>query len=85
VSLTLCRDAGAIRICVKDAGAGIAPADRARIFDRFVQIDPARRGRGTGLGLPIARWIAEVHHGTLVLETSGPDGSTFCVSLPANT
>ena len=42
----------------------------------------ARRGQGTGLGLPIARWIAEAHRGTLVLERSGPGGTTFCVSLP---
>ena len=40
-------------------------ADRARIFDRFVQLDPARRGHGAGLGLPIARWIAEAHGGSL--------------------
>ena len=63
-------------------GAGIPPDDEQRIFDRFVQLDAARRGQGTGLGLPIARWIAEAHHGTLVLERSGAGGSTFCVSLP---
>ena len=34
-----------------------------------------------GLGLPIARWIAEAHNGTLVLEKSGPAGSTFCIQL----
>jgi two-component system OmpR family sensor kinase len=55
--------------------------DRERVFDRFVQLDPSRRGTGTGLGLPIARWIAEAHRGTLVLESSGPSGSTFCISL----
>src|SRR5947207_4534775 len=43
----------------------------------------ARRGLGSGLGLPIARWIAEAHRGSLVLEDSGPDGSRFCVRLPA--
>ena len=37
------------------------------------------------MGLPIARWIAEAHHGTLVLESSGPAGSTFCVSLLCET
>jgi signal transduction histidine kinase len=58
------------------------PEDEQRIFDRFVQLDPSRRGQDTGLGLPIARWIAEAHHGTLVLERSFGGGSTFCVSLP---
>ena len=73
-----------VRIRVTDEGHGIAPDDQRRIFDRFVQLDPARRGQGTGLGLPIARWIAEAHSGTLVLERSGPQGTTFCVSLPAS-
>jgi len=67
---------------VRDQGSGIPPDDQRRIFDRFVQLDAARRGQGTGLGLPIARWIAEAHGGTLVLEKSEAAGSTFCVSLP---
>ena len=82
VTITSCQDRDGLRIRVTDAGRGIPPADRARIFDRFVQLDASRRATGTGLGLPIARWIAEAHHGTLVLESSGAAGSTFCVSLP---
>jgi heavy metal sensor kinase len=72
------------RVCirVKDEGEGIADADRARIFDRFVQLDPARHRAGAGLGLPIARWIAEIHGGSLDLEQSGRGGSTFRVELP---
>jgi signal transduction histidine kinase len=71
-----------VKIRVKDSGTGIAPGDQTRIFDRFVQLDPARRGHGAGLGLPIARWIAEAHNGTLVVESSGPTGTTFCITLP---
>jgi len=82
VSISISQDREAILIRVTDNGPGISPADQGRIFDRFVQLDPARRETGTGLGLPIARWIAEAHKGTLVLETSGPNGSTFCASLP---
>jgi heavy metal sensor kinase len=82
VTITTCQDRDVLRIRVTDTGRGIAPADRARIFDRFVQLDASRRATGTGLGLPIARWIAEAHDGTLVLESSGAAGSTFCVSLP---
>jgi two-component system OmpR family sensor kinase len=82
VAVDIARDPEAVRIRVTDEGVGIPAGDQQRIFDRFVQLDAARRGQGTGLGLPIARWIAEAHSGTLVLEHSGPGGSTFCVSLP---
>jgi heavy metal sensor kinase len=70
-----------VRVRVSDGGPGIPEADRTRIFDRFVRLDEARTGNGTGLGLPIAKWIAEAHGGTLVLEASGPAGSTFCATL----
>jgi len=77
------QNGGDITIRIADTGSGIPAADRERIFDRFVQLDAARRGLGSGLGLPIARWIAEAHRGSLVLEDSGPNGSRFCVRLPA--
>jgi two-component system OmpR family sensor kinase len=83
VAVELAHDAGRVQLRISDSGTGIPLADRTRIFDRFVQLDAARRAEGTGLGLPIARWIAEAHRGTLVLENSGPTGSTFCVMLPA--
>ena len=75
------------RIRVKDTGTGIPDVSRNRIFDRFVRIDPARsRGRqaessGAGLGLSIARWIADVHGGTVRLESSSEAGSCFVFSL----
>ena len=82
VSVELSRDDEGIAIRVTDTGRGIPPADQTRIFDRFVQLDDSRRGAGSGLGLPIARWIAESHGGTLALEQSGPSGSTFRITLP---
>jgi two-component system, OmpR family, sensor kinase len=69
-------------IRVSDEGEGIPETDRSRIFERFVQLDTARRSAGVGLGLPIARWIAEAHGGTLELEASGARGSTFRITLP---
>jgi heavy metal sensor kinase len=82
VSIDVTPNGSRAYVRVRDGGAGIAPSDRARIFDRFVQLDASRRSEGIGLGLPIAKWIAEVHHGSLSLESTGPDGSTFRVELP---
>ena len=82
VAVDIRQEPSAVRIRVTDEGPGIPAGDQQRIFDRFVQLDAARRGQGAGLGLPIARWIAEAHKGTLVLEHTGPEGSTFCVWLP---
>jgi signal transduction histidine kinase len=73
---------GAVRIDVADSGPGIAEQDRARIFERFVRLDPARGEGGVGLGLSIARWIAEAHGGQVELRSSGPQGSVFAAILP---
>jgi heavy metal sensor kinase len=76
-------------LSVTDTGSGI-PADlQPRIFERFFRADKARShsqndGGGAGLGLSIARWIAEAHHGTLELSRSDGSGSTFTAVLPAN-
>ena len=57
------------------------PADASeRIFQRLARLN--QDYAGAGLGLPIARWIAEAHGGSLVLESTGPRGSTFTVTLP---
>ena len=83
VSLSLNAKNGCAEIAVFDTGCGIAPLQRERIFERFVRLDEARDpAAGAGLGLPIARWIAETHHGTLTLDDSGPSGSTFVARLP---
>ena len=76
---------GTYEIQVADSGEGIAEDDRPRIFDRFFRGDRTRqsRGAGAGLGLPIARWIAEAHGGTLALESSNSTGSVFVAVLPA--
>jgi heavy metal sensor kinase len=82
VHVALSADAATVTITVADTGPGIPDADRDRAFDRFVRLDPARSAEsGGGLGLPIARWIAEQHHGTLSLDPS-PRGCVFVVRLP---
>jgi len=82
IDVVLAAAAGMVMISVADTGPGIPEADRARVFDRFVRLDPARTNdAGGGLGLPIARWIAEQHHGTVSLDPS-PRGCVFVIRLP---
>lgn len=88
VSISLESQESHYLISVKDTGNGI-PADiRPHIFERFYRGDKARSraestfGAGAGLGLPIARWIAEAHRGSLELQHSDETGSTFAASLP---
>jgi two-component system OmpR family sensor kinase len=76
---------GWISIHVDDSGAGIPDEDLSRIFERFYQVDKARRGgkdRGVGLGLAISRQIVEAHGGRIVAQSSLGKGSRFTVQLP---
>ena len=68
VGATVRRTEPGVTIRVTDDGAGIPVHEQERIFQRFVRLDS--RSHGAGLGLPIARWIAEAHGGRLVLESS---------------
>jgi two-component system OmpR family sensor kinase len=67
---------------VEDGGPGIAPEHAEHVFERFYRADPARgRDAGAGLGLPIARAIAEAHRGALVLARATP-GALFRLTVP---
>jgi signal transduction histidine kinase len=81
----------AAELVVADDGPGIPPADRERVFERFTRLDDARAaGGGAGLGLAIARDIAERHGGTLTVDgvgppnvdAVGPPGARFVLALP---
>lgn len=68
---------------VADTGIGIMPQDLEHIFDRFYQADSARvHLGGAGLGLSIAKWIAEAHEGKIEVSSEVGDGTTFTVLLP---
>jgi two-component system, OmpR family, sensor kinase len=88
VTLACRRDGDHYLISVSDTGPGIPLDLQPLIFDRFFRADKARSrsegdAAGAGLGLSIARWIAEAHHGTLELARSDSSGSTFSITLPA--
>lgn len=85
VTVTLGLDtADRVSIAVADTGIGISAPDQDRIFDPFVQLD-ARMGRahgGRGLGLSLARKLAEAMGGTLTVQSQPAQGSTFRLDLP---
>jgi signal transduction histidine kinase len=78
-------DAEAGELSVSDDGPGIAFEEQERIFQRFYRsADGTTRARqGTGLGLPIARALVELHGGTLTVESVPGAGATFLIRLPA--
>lgn len=82
-------DVGLVEVTVADDGPGIAPADRERVFDRFVRLDAdrSRRAGGTGLGLSIVREIVAAHDGSVAIVDGGSGngagrGTTVRVQLP---
>lgn len=78
---------GLVTFAVRDTGVGIAAEYHERIFEEFTQIDGPlqRRIKGTGLGLPLSRKLAELLGGTIAIESAPGVGSTFSVTIPART
>ena len=84
VNLSLAKDNSWAHLEVSDTGIGIPPEDLPHIFDRFYRVDKAR-GRaqgGSGLGLAIVKWIIQVHGGTIKVESTVGEGTTFRITLP---
>jgi PAS domain S-box-containing protein len=77
-------DGKKLRLSVKDTGAGILPADQARIFDDFVTLDSSfgRKADGTGLGLGIARRLVQAIGGEIGVESQPRQGSSFWLEIP---
>lgn len=84
VSIELRASNGSAEIRIRDTGLGIPAEALPHVFERFYRADPARSRDpgGTGLGLPIARWIAEQHGGAIRLESAPGEGTTAILTLP---
>jgi heavy metal sensor kinase len=69
---------------VSDTGIGITEKDLPHVFERFYRADQARsrETRGSGLGLSIAKWIAEIHHGSIDLQSQPGQGTWVTIRLP---
>ena len=85
VQLRAYADRGFVRVVVQDTGVGIAPEHLDHIFDRFYRVDKSRSRSqgGTGIGLTIARHLAELHGGSISVSSAVGSGSAFTVSFPA--
>lgn len=82
VRVAVAAEDGCWVVSVEDSGPGIPPAERERVFGRFVRLDEARAPGGVGLGLPIARMVARLHGGDLDLGASRLGGAAFRLVLP---
>jgi signal transduction histidine kinase len=88
VRLDAGREGRRVRFSVADTGPGVAPADRARIFNRFEQVKDAREGvagpKGSGLGLAITKGLVEAQGGTIAVDAASGGGALFIVDLEAS-
>jgi histidine kinase len=86
VTVSAARTNEAVRITVRDTGAGIASEHLSHIFDRFYRVDKSRSraaGGGSGIGLTIAKYLVEAHGGKIWVESAGKGkGSAFSFTLP---
>lgn len=87
ITLGLVNQEGWVEVSVADTGIGIAQEHQAHVFDRFYRADKARsRAEGSsGLGLSIVDWLVQAHNGTVRVESTLGEGSTFILRLPEYT
>lgn len=83
IDVALSMVSGRPTLTVRDSGIGIAQSDLPHIFDRFYRADPSRsQVEGNGLGLAIAKWIADLHHAELLVDSDQRQGATFRLVFP---
>ena len=84
VKVRLSAEGGGVILTVDDSGIGISPDQMPRVYDRFYRGDAARgRSEGAGLGLSIARWIADAHRAEIEIDSAPGRGTRVDVRFPA--
>jgi NtrC-family two-component system sensor histidine kinase KinB len=82
ITVTARHAGGWVHLSVADDGEGIPPEYQSRIFEKFVQVKSGKSMGGTGLGLAICKEIVRAHKGTIWLDSTPGEGSTFTFALP---
>ena len=82
ITVSVGEEDGSVALAVSDTGVGVAEDQLPLIFERFHRADPSRSEGGAGLGLSIARQIAQAHGGQIRAESTPGTGSTFALLLP---
>lgn len=85
ISVSSARGGGKISLAISDSGIGIAPENQKKIFDRFFRIDSedlVSEANGSGLGLSIAKWIADSHGISISVASELGKGTTFTLTIP---
>lgn len=83
IHIQLDRKESGIFFIVEDNGIGISEANQEKIWNRFFQVDKTKKTAGSGLGLPIIKWIVEAHGGTISISSQLGKGSRFTIHFPA--
>ncbi|MEN0038841.1 MAG: hybrid sensor histidine kinase/response regulator [Cellvibrio sp.] len=83
VAITLAVVGDRVEVHVQDQGSGIAPNEQQRIFEKFERLGNNKVREGLGMGLYIARQLAEAHGGSLVVRSNPGEGACFTLCLPA--
>jgi signal transduction histidine kinase len=86
VTINIFREPGQLVVSVKDEGCGIEPKEQEKIFHRFYRVDPSRDrdSGGTGLGLAVARALARLQGGDIIVASAVGAGADFRLTLPAS-
>ena len=87
VEIAVAEQQGAVKICVRDTGIGIAPEHQDKVFERFYRVDKShsKQSGGTGLGLSIVKHAAMYHHGKIAVESELNKGTKISILFDTRT